>query len=92
MSLQHLSDFISFDERLLIQVCLSESVNIMLTREFFSITKIIMKCRIVFLMQITGEIENCSVAICKKNPNQQNHFSDNTFIRRCVVECLPCTF
>lgn len=66
MSLRHLSDFISFDERLLIQVCLSESVNILLTQEFFTITKINVKCVIVFLMQITGEIENCSVVICKK--------------------------
>lgn len=72
VSLRHLSDFISFDERLLIQVCLSESVNILLTQEFFSITKINMKCMTVFLMQITAEIENCSFVIWKNNTRKTN--------------------
>lgn len=63
MSLRHLSEFISFDERLLIQVCSSESVDILLTQDFFSITKVNVKCMIVFLMQITAEIRKCSFVI-----------------------------
>jgi len=49
VSLEHVCDFISFDERLLIQVCLSEPVNILLTQEFLSITKINVKCMNIFL-------------------------------------------
>lgn len=68
MSLRHLSEFISFDKIPMIQVGWSESVNILLTQESFSIPKINVKRIIVFLMQITGEIENCSFVICKPPP------------------------